>query len=169
MALEQHVTFAENNDIPVQLQYAEFLIELICSRPTACAEAMEGSSTLRSLIIRVVHSEFTRQIGYTHATVQDRTSVTIRLYGSPLEDQTSFLQLSMLQSLSVILSIWKGGDDDDDHMSAIHVKYLSDALLHPDNLDQSACVCGLASAMLIDSKEAAMSVESVSGIVRFSL
>lgn len=163
MALEQHISFAKEHEIRVEQSFSELLIQLVSARPSVCAEAMDAYSNLRSLSLRVLHADFVR-----HARVEDgprdkRGSpiVYMRVYESSLHKGEVFLPLSLLQSLSVVLSIWKDEHAEGSHETALLVQELADALLSPDNNDQSADDRGLASAKLLEDGTA-FSVESVS-------
>lgn len=164
MALERHISFAEQHGVPIEQNFPELLTHLVSTRPSVCAEAMDAYSNLRSLALRVLHADFS-----WHAKVKDDSSdkrssaaVVMRVYESSLHYGELELPLSLLQSVSVVLSIWKDQHAEGSHETAILVQELADALLRPDNDDKFVDGRGLASAKLLEGCTAAVSVESVS-------
>jgi hypothetical protein len=162
MALEQHIAFAEQHGLPMQQKFPELLIQLISTRPSVCAEAMDAYSNLRSLALRVLHSDFSRHVKDDASDVGRYPAVVMRVYKTSLHDGDVQLPLSLLQSLSVVLSIWNDQNAEANTEAAHSVHELADALLHPDNNDQADDDRGLASAKLLDGGTSAVSVESVS-------
>jgi hypothetical protein len=161
--LERHISFAEQQCVPMEQNFPELLTHLVSTRPSACAEAMDAYSNLRSLALRVLHADFS-----WHAKVKianDKRSsaaVVMRVYKSTLHYGELELPLSLLQSVLVVLSIWKDQHAEGSHETAILVQELADAVLHPENDDKYVDGGGLASAELLECGTAAVFVEYVS-------
>ena len=162
MALEQLIAFAEKHEIQTEEKFPELLVQLISTRPAVCAEAMDIHADLRSLAIRILHAEFSRLCKVTVSS-ERRDDIVVRTFKTSLhEGGTVRLPLSLIQSISVVLSIWKDpqGEDDD---NLPFVTNLADAFLsssseaHADDDD-----VGLASARMLEGDRDAVAVESVS-------
>jgi hypothetical protein len=171
MALEKHIAFAETHRIEVKWKYSTLLVRLISSRPGVYAEAMDTFSDLRSLAIRVAHDEFARcaKEEASEDGVGSDGVVIVKLFPTSfLKTEEVELPLSLLQSISVLLSIWKDQDDQGDRDTAGEgaVNELVDSLMRSNGEEGSeggeSTSVGLASARMADSSIAAVSVESVS-------
>jgi hypothetical protein len=125
-----------------------------------CAEAIDSSSNLRSLVVRVLYGEFNRHAEEGDSKSSQRQLVVLRTYTASTDDQTKHLPLSLLKSLSVLLSIWKD-ENAIDEGAAASVKSLVDSLLHPENCEEKATTRGLAFAVELESGTNAVPVEFV--------
>jgi hypothetical protein len=169
--------------------FPSMLIDLLSSRPTVFAEAMDAFPDLRSLAIRVVRSEFDSSLSKSSnrdAMELDSAVIIVVCQSHMAPDAAdkvveAKLSLALLQSACVLLSIWrdenaakqienvaelmpKAKNDD----AALAVEELVRMLLRDDkmeNIDEaedSALVLGLASAKIAGSGKSAVPVESVS-------
>lgn len=165
------------------------LIDLLSSRPTVFAEAMDAFPDLRSRAIRVVRTEFDSYL--SKASNRDAmeldSAVIIAVCQSHMAPEAADkvveakLPLALLQSACVLLSIWRDEnaakeienvaelmqkDKNDD--AALAVEELVRMLLRDDKIenvdeDEDAdLVLGLASAKIAGSGKSAVPVESVS-------
>jgi hypothetical protein len=110
----------------------------------------------------VLKAEFLRHASTKSYVAADGGSpaVTLQVFATSLCDGDVLLPLSLLQSISVVLSIWNDKYVDGvDAESAATVSNFADALLSID--DTCDDEMGLASARLVVSGEIAVSVESV--------
>jgi hypothetical protein len=172
MALEKHIAFAETHEIEVEWIFSSLLVHLISSRPSVYAEAMDSFSDLRSLAIRVAHDAFVRcgksqSIG--DGTETGSVVVVVKPFPSSfLQTQQLKLPLALLQSISVLLSIWKDEKDvgarDNSASGAINdlVGSLMRSSAEEGTEVQEDSSIGLAGAKIEDSNSAAVTVESVS-------
>jgi hypothetical protein len=170
--------------------FPSMLIDLLSSRPTVFAEAMDAFPDLRSLAIRVVRTEFDSFLSKASNRVAmelDSPAVIIVICQSQMAPEAADkvveakLPLALLQSACVLLSIWrdenaakqienvaelmpKAKNDD----AALAVEELVQMLLRDDkleNIDEAEdadMVLGLASAKIAGSGKSAVPVESVS-------
>jgi hypothetical protein len=177
------MTFAKNKDIAGTWDFPSMLIDLISRRPSVCAPALSAFPDLRSLAIRVVHDEFDvyAQKSSKDGGMEVGPSVVITLCHSPAAETKDkavevTLPLALLQSASVLLSIWKEEDDDaesttmdNNNEAAQAVNDIVRMLMHPqegeisDEPEKANCTDGLASARIAGSGKNAVPVESVSG------
>jgi hypothetical protein len=186
LALQRHMTFAQEEKIPGTWDFPSMLIGLISTRPTVFAAAMGTFPDLRSRAIRVVHDEFDMYIhnSLTKTAVDVEAAIAITLRHSLSPDSESALvevtlPLALLQSASVLLSIWLGDDDivDADTMSKTNGKAdgaavadLVRLLMRPQEFqndiesEKAELLDGLASARIAGSGKNAVPVESVSGV-----
>jgi len=164
MALEEHIAFAESKSIDTGLKFPDVVVELVSSRPSVFAEAMDSFPPLRSLVIRVVHSLFFRcaQSEAKEGHVDLEGAVVLNPRGRTAEQSSEIrVPLPVILSISVVLSIWKDTAAEDE--SAPAISSLVDALMRVDVKDnESDSDVGLASAAMADSGLVAVSVESVS-------
>jgi len=168
MALEEHLEFAVSKSIETGLKFPVMIVELVSSRPTVFADAMESFPDLRSLVIHAVHSEFVRhaKAGAKDKEAKVKDAVILKPRNTISGEKSAIhLPLSVLLSISVVLSTWR--DSMDDRESAIAVDSLVDALMRNDTKDnEDDCGdAGLASAVIADSNLVAVSLESVSALL----
>ena len=168
MALEQHVSFAGTKGVDTNVHFPDLLIELVSTRPGVFAEAIETYSDLRSLIIRVVHEEFCRraslQSSEKYTSGEKAVELKLRQCSSSAANQVN-LPRTLLQSISVLLSIW----NEKKHSKGPHfeaktaINDFVDSLLRSDVKEDGVREeVGLASARLADSGIVAVPVEMVS-------
>jgi hypothetical protein len=183
--------FAREEKIPGTWDFPSMLIGLISTRPTVFAAAMSTFPDLRSRAIRVVHDEFDTYIHNslkkTAVDVEAAIAITLRYLPSP--DSVSALvevtlPLALLQSASVLLSIWLG-DDEIVHADTKSKKTgngdgaavddLVCMLMRPQDFqndvdsEKAELLDGLASARIAGSGKNAVPVESVSGVQALSM
>lgn len=166
VALEKHIVFSEQNEVQVDLPFAELLVRLISNRPSIFAAAMDSYSDMRSLSVRVLYSNFAEKAKKRPEEMVDSTdspAVVMKLFKTlQHEGGTVHLPLNLLQSICVVLSIWKERDAQEDDAVKTAVNDFVGALLRPDE-DHNDEGCGLASArMRDDGVVEAVPVESVS-------
>jgi len=125
---------------------------------------MDAYADLRSVSVRVLYSKFVENTKRTGDAHESKPSVTINLLkNGGQEGGTVNLPLTLLQSICVVLSIWKEGTTDEDLEAVTSINNFVSALLRPDDEDQGNVAGGLASAkMLGDGSEEAVPVEFVS-------
>ena len=166
LALEQHSIFAEKHQIPVQCRFPDLLIQLFSNRPSVCAEALDLFSNFRELSIRVLHEEFANYYMGNPIVGQyiDGPLVNLHVLPSPTYKGEFQLPLYLLQSICVVLSIWKEGDYSETSVPSVVISELTDALLKNKKCEENDSG-GLASATLVEGGMA-MSVESVRYHVR---
>jgi len=149
VALEKHIAFSEQNGVPVERTFSDLLIQLISNRPSVFAAALDSYSIMRSLSVRVLHSNFTESLKRTGEN--EASGVTIKLFKTQQhEGGTVHLPLALLQSICVVLSIWKDENaQDNDEEETTAVNNFVGALLRPaeDHSDEDS---GLASAKIRD-------------------
>jgi len=164
VALEKHIAFAEQNDMQVERKFSELLIRLISNRPSVFAAAMDSYSDLRSLSVRVLHSIFTENVKRTDDAVESMPVVAIKLFKTRVHEGGMVeLPLTLLQSMCVVLSIWKDGGSEDEIDVVSAIEDFATALLRPDSDDHADVDTGLASAKVRDDGVVeAVPVESVS-------
>lgn len=164
VALEKHIALTEQSGIQVERSFCDLLIRLISNRPSVFAAAMDAYADLRSLSVRVLYSAYVENTKRTDDELESTPSVTIKLFKNEgHEGRTVHLPLTLLQSICVVLSIWRDGTEDEDHEAVTAINNFVSALLCPDEEDQCNVVGGLASAkMLGDSSVEAVPVEFVS-------
>lgn len=136
MALEQHIAYAKQHNVPMRQTFPELLIQLISTRPSVCAEAMDTYSDLRSLAIHVLRTEVYRYEGVKSDSTEQGCSPVVVLPVSemPLSDrEIQFLPISLLHSISVVLSIWNDENANGDRETTVSVDVLADILLRPNN------------------------------------
>lgn len=176
MALEEHLAFAESKSIETGLKFPDVVVELVSSRPSVFAEAMDAFPELRSLVIRIVHTEFFR---YSKTDTKEENLVEVKeaviikpRKSACIQSSECRLPLSVILSISVVFGTWRdslasataatgeGGE------SAAAVCSLVDALMCDDAKEKESDAAddgGLASAVMAgDPALAAVSVESVS-------
>jgi hypothetical protein len=178
MALDHLISFARSNEVGEELDFASVFIRLISSRPSVCAEALDRFADLRTLGVRTVYQEFEKCVKGSNGTDTGK-GVKILLY-PPREEKESILTLPLLQAASVLLSIWTDREDDSkalQHENGAEVSGESNAtscitnlanmLLHPITSEENhgelkVAERGLASAVMAETGNSAVSVESVS-------
>jgi hypothetical protein len=180
------MAFARQEKIPGIWDFPSMLIGLISTRPTVFAAAMGTFPDLRSRAIRVVHDEFDMYIhnSLNKNAVDVEAAIVITLRHSPSPDSESdlievTLPLALLQSASVLLSIWLGHDEivDSDTKSKTNGKAdgaavadLVRMLMRPQEFqndvesEKAELLDGLASARIAGSGKNAVPVESVSEV-----
>ena len=125
---------------------------------------MDFYSDLRSLAIRVLFARFSQRTNPSADMFDSMPDVTIKLFSSEHQERSSIhLPLTLIQSICVVLSIWKDGNMDDDQEVSAAVGRFVVALLRPDDENYSDVECGLASAKMKDDD--AVAVESVSKLL----
>jgi hypothetical protein len=196
LALERHMTFAREEKIPGTWDFPSMLIGLISTRPTVFAAAMGTFPDLRSRAIRVVHDEFDMYIqnSLKKTAVDVVAAIAITLRHSPSPDSESTLvevtvPLALLQSASVLLSIWLGDDEvvyaevvdavskskTNGKADGAAVADLVRMLMRPQEFEndveseKAELLDGLASARIAGSGKNAVPVESVSGVQVLSM
>lgn len=164
IALEKHISFAEENGVQLDQRFSYLLIHLVSNRPSVLAAAMEEYSDLRSLSIRVLHASFignTKRAGEIFDSIDSIVVAVEFLKTSQKLCGTVYLPLPLLQSICVVLSIWKDHNDDEADVKSA-VKDFADALLEPDDEHSQNDNAGLANAKMQDNGTVdAVSVESV--------
>lgn len=155
--------FAQQSGIFVERSFCDLLVRLISNRPSAFAAAMEANYDLRSLAVRVLFSSFVERTGPSACTSDSMPSVAIKLFeGEQHHSGMVHFPLALLQSICVVISIWKGSDSEGDKDVAEAVDTFVRGLLRPDDDHHNDVDCGLASAKTEDG--AAVAVESVSNL-----
>jgi len=166
MALEEHIAFAEAKSIKIGPKFAEVVVELVSTRPSIFAEAMDSFPQLRALVIRGVHSEFFRYVQDDSKEDPVDLKEAVMLWPRLSTAKQSLgirMPLAVILSISVVLSIWRDAKGDEKSESASAISALVDALMRVDVKDnENGSDVGLASAALVDSGLGALSVESVS-------
>ena len=185
------MTFARDEKIPGTWDFPSMLIGLISTRPTVFAAAMGTFPDLRSRAIRVVHDEFDMYVhnSLKKSAVDVEAAIAITLHHSLSPDSESAmvevtLPLALLQSASVLLSIWLGDDEievadtkskTNGKADAAAVADLVCMLMRPQEFqngvesEKAELLDGLASARIAGSGKNAVPVESVSGVQVLSM
>jgi len=166
MALKEHLAFAESKSIDTGLKFPELVVELVSTRPSVFAEAIDSFPELRSLIVQTVHSEFFRHTSESLKECNNNKQNMVILKPRETVSVPSSelcLPLPVILSISVVLSTWvelpASGIDEKTNSE---INALIDALMRIDvKEDESDNDVGLASAVLVDSGAPAISVESV--------
>jgi hypothetical protein len=166
-ALERYIAFAESSDLKLHVSFGSLLVQLISSRPSVYAEALDAYAELRGLVTRVLYDVFFR---YTEENAnmsdsdQKREScfVVIYLFETPgrIEARVK-LPLALLQSVSVLLSIWRDETIRGGAETSAAINNLADALLRKECDRCQECCQGLCSARYEIGGKAAVAVESV--------
>ena len=171
LALNTFISYAKDNEIKGDWNFASVFIGLMSSRPSVCAEALDRFTDVRTLGIRTVYEEFQKK--HEHPSMEQAVSITLcRANG----DDDVILSLPLLQAASVLLSIWREenganstlengtGIVSDSSSADACVESLAHMLLHPIDKKESdgAPHSGLATAKIFGSEKSAVSVESVS-------
>ena len=155
--------YAQQCGIFVERNFCDLLVRLISNRPSAFAAAMESFSDLRSLSVRVLFSSFVEKTGRAEYVFDSMHSVAIKLFeGEQGKGGTVHVPLTLLQSICVVLSVWKDSDSEDDKDVSEAVETFVRALLRPDDENHNDVDCGLASAKTENG--GAIAVESVSNV-----
>ena len=174
MALEKHLSFAETKSIAIDLRFPDLVAELVSTRPSVFADALDSFPDLRSLVCRVIHGEFLLHAKASGSADGDNGSfkhedlVLLRRVGAVDGSSEMHLPLRVLSSISVLLSVWQ--DEVENDADTKHaVQELVDSILLSDTKreEENALGGGLASAVFLDSKLPAVSVESVSLLRHF--
>jgi integrator complex subunit 1 len=174
VALENHLSFAEFKSIDTTRRFPDLVVELISGRPNVFAEAMDSFAELRSLIIRVVHEEFTRHVegdaDGDEFVPGEAVILKVRRKCGTSTAETK-LPMSLLKSTSVILSIWKDEASNSEQPVSGEINELVDALLEKETEEvddnQEERKVGLADAVMsgsIGTDGTAVSVEVVSRV-----
>lgn len=166
VALERHLSYAAANNIAVEYVFSRLLFRFISNRPSILAEAMNSFTDLRSLAIRVIHSEFASYTRpETPKELDEDTAVIISLHSTSISDagQKVTLPLTLLESTAVVFSIWKeeSSEGESDPATTASMDDLVNALTH-DESHSTEHDLGLSSATMKAGGSAAMPVESVS-------
>jgi len=166
MALEEHLNFAKLKVIETGPKFADAVVDLVSSRPSVFAEAIDSFADLRSLVIRITRSQFvdcleagseSNRAGAVNAVIVKPRKV------SPLSCSEMRLSLSVIRSISVVLSTWVDSFDDDESKTSIEL--LSEALLRSgfqESQEAEGDSAGLTGAVMEESKLAAVTVDWVS-------
>ena len=166
LCVEQHIAFAENHGIPVAWNFPSLLMSLVSDRPSVFAEAMDSFSNLRLLAIRVVHAQFEKYVkSNSSLDIDPSRAVSIYLHPTAMsEGGPVTVPIELLQATSVVLSIWKGGEQETEGTSFID-DLLGALTTSSDDqkLDEgeSKQKVGLASSTMVKTSKPAVSVESV--------
>lgn len=170
MALEKHIAFAKTHQIKVETtSFSRLLVKLISNRQSVYAETMDTFTELRSTAIRVTHEEFVRCGKNQLDETETAGVVEMKLFPSSfLQTEEVKLPLFLLQSISVLLSIWKdhtNGEGRDETASGA-VDDLVGSLMRSSEEEGTELreddSVGLAGAKMADSSSAAVTIESVS-------
>jgi integrator complex subunit 1 len=164
MALHAHISFALERNIPVARTFPLLLSLLVSQRPNVFAEAIDTFSDFRSLVVKVIHDELIKNEASAHFDEAHRDNyVSIKLRKGFDKIENKVLPMSLLETTCIVLSVWSGDSYGNDE-EAVHVKSLVDVLMLPSdgNIVTSDDVVGLASAINMNTKTAAMTVDSVS-------
>jgi integrator complex subunit 1 len=174
LALHKINTFALDNALAGDWNFASMVVALISRRPTVFAAALSSFSDLCSLAIHAVLDEFKFYIEKSRddEISQTRFMVQISLFRIPFEVKgvegrhtKTVLPLALLQSSCVLLSIWSGDSQNATDITLIEglLKMLMEARGSSSIDDDEEVVDeigGLASAIFVDSQKSAISVES---------
>ncbi len=118
--------YSEKNGVDVSFQFADLVVDLISKRPSVLAEAIDSYTDLRSIIIKVIFEEFS-----TRVQTSDEFKITHSFDQSIVAaDHLQGIPLSLVQSISVFLSLWKDEYRTAEGDSSKYIEYLADALLH---------------------------------------
>jgi hypothetical protein len=164
LALERHFQFTVDNQVTIDVSFADRLFYLVSSRPGICAEAMDTFMDLWGMVTRVAALEFSCCVDASLRTRSALSRVDVIVTLANIERNVRVkMSIAMLQSICVCLSVWK---DHVSHMSSellANLNCLADALLISDvkNHDET----GLCSARLLEDDSYAVTVESVSSIL----
>ena len=166
VALQAQISFAEANGIPIEQKFPLLLSLLVSQRPNVYAEAINAFSDFRTLIIKVIYDEFHgKSNGPTICDPEQNSSVslTLRKAGGIVEEK--LVPASLLQTTCILLSVWSD-EKEKDKENMKYIESLVDALMLPAEAMkgdlQSRNNAGLASAINVETKELAMTVDSVS-------
>ena len=172
LALEKLVVVACEKKIG-QVDFPSLLIGLVSDRPTVLASAMSTYPDLRSLAVRIVYDlllSHTTKTGENHdmdADPNQEVAIKLVLRDSSTELSTKDFQLplSLLQSISVLLSIWTEDPwtitEHDAEESNKKIHEIVDILLSQSREGGESPI-GLASAKFSSTGTNALPVESVS-------
>ncbi|GAX12642.1 hypothetical protein FisN_13Lh110 [Fistulifera solaris] len=126
VSLQQIIEYSEKNVIDVSFRFADLVVDLISKRPSVLAEAIDSYTDLRSIIIKVIFEEFS-----TRVQTSDESKITQDFDQSMVDrDYIQGISLSLVQSISVFLSLWKDEFRTAEGDSSKYIDYLADALLH---------------------------------------
>jgi hypothetical protein len=126
---------------------------------------MDSFSELRLLAVRVLFTEFSRLIDTKTevSTTAGYPYISIQLYKTYLKESGEVtITQTLLQALTVILSIWRDKEDTSPHDLTDKFHILANALLCEDNAEESTENIGLGSARMLTCGREAVSVETVS-------
>jgi integrator complex subunit 1 len=163
LALQKHLSFAAENSVEVSLRFPDLLTQLISQRPSVYAEAIDRFPDFRSVVIVIIHTEFSRyaESGDDCTETSGGREVIMKLRWSSQEEKEVGLPLALLQSTCALLSIWttlKTGNADDSNLIQTLVVALMRSSEEEINIDSAST--GLSSAKMTVSGQVAVTVES---------
>lgn len=166
VSLQRIIEYSGTNGIDVSCRYADLVVDLISRRPSVLAEAIDSYADLRSITIKVVFEEFSMCY---HETDDFENAATLgqSMTGSDLRrnkmtgDRVERIPLSLMQSISVFLSLWKDDFRTIECASSKYVDALADALLlqNPEEENEEGADSGLVSTKASSKQNIAVPVE----------
>jgi hypothetical protein len=174
-ALDKFILFANQRGLGSTVSFGTVLCNLLSSRSSACAEAIDLRPDFLSRAVQIVHTRFVERLSRLEANGSESESsdtgeeTLLTPFAVPPASATSTSKLAMplplLHSICVLLSVWNYNEDDNDVAPVVRasMEEMEGALLSPSvpsATDPEKETKGFAGALITSSGKRALTIEN---------